>query len=532
MNVKDAIGLLLTALALAGCVSGSGRPPVGAQESGALVTTDLGQLRGEARGSQLRFLAIPFAAPPVGDLRWAAPAPAQPWQGVRDATRPTAGCIQAPLPITPDAVYSEDCLYLNVHAPSTGGRKPLPVMVWLHGGGFYSGSADLYDAGRLAEAGEVIVVTVNYRLGVMGFFGYPGLAGSGEFGLQDQQAALRWVRRNAAAFGGDPNNVTLFGESAGSMSVCAQLVSPGASGLFHKAILQSGSCIASWPPRMAWPNAPAFRQFIPVAESRRMGVEAASKVGCGADDIACLRALPPEHLMRVWTTALPAFGGAVLPEDPARALRAGRSAAVPVIWGTTRDEWRSAAGVRAKMGPFTAQHQAEILQAAFGDRATEVSSRYPTQPGEPPVLVWAAIATDVAWSCPTLESVRLAGARAPAYHYEFADPAGPNPGGAYDISPDFPLGAAHATELSYLFEVAGKPAALDPAQAGLARTMIGYWSTFAHTSDPNRPGLPPWRPVSGEGDRGALILDPASVAMVDFHARHQCDFWETFRSAE
>lgn len=493
-----------------------------------VATTDLGAVRGTVDGGRVRFLGIPFAAPPVGEGRWRAPQPAKPWKGVRNVSAPALGCIQPPLPITPGARYSEDCLYLNVYVPTARTAEPLPVMVWIFGGGFYGGAGDVYDAGRLAEQGRVMVVTINYRLGVMGYFGYPGLEGSGDFGLQDQQAALAWVRRNAAAFGGDTGNITLFGESAGAMSVCAQLVSPGARGLFDKAILQSGSCIASWPARMIWPDvAEPWNQFLPLAQVERSGSAAAVAAGCKAEgDIACLRALPPEAMTKVWTNAQPAFGGGVLPEDPAISLRAGRSAPVPVIWGTTKDEWRSAAGGYVKTRPFTAAFYSQTLSDAFGAKASEVERIYRAAGAESPILAWAAISTDVAWSCPTLESVRLAARRAPAYHYEFADLQGPNPGGAYDLAPGFDLGAGHATELEYLFDLAGRPFRLNAAQSRMADKIIGYWSAFARTGDPNHSGAPSWSPVSGPTDRRALLLDPVSdIATVDFADRHHCNLW-------
>ena len=187
------------------------------------------------------YLGVPFAAPPVGSLRWAPPQPPAPWSGTHDATHPAKMCAQG-------TVANEDCLYLNITVPrGPGKRSPKPVMVWVHGGGLSVGAGSTYDPRRMATEGDVIVVTIDFRLNVFGFFAYEGLAGSGTFGFQDQQAALRWVERNIAAFGGDPHNVTLFGESGGGVGTCAQLTSPAAVGLFDKVIMQSGGCSTSWP---------------------------------------------------------------------------------------------------------------------------------------------------------------------------------------------------------------------------------------------------------------------------------------------
>ena len=206
---------------------------------------------------------------------------------------------------------------------------------------------------RLAATVKVVVVTINYRLGAFGFLGLPGLADSGDFGLLDQQAALKWVRGNIAAFGGDPRNVTVFGESAGAMSVCAQLVSPGARGLFDKAILQSGSCLQRWRKGMIYPHAPGYEQFAPLAEVEQLSAETAGKLGCSEAVLDCLRKASAADLLKAWPYARPAYGGPALPSEPAKALAEGRFIAVPLIWGGTRDEWRAAAGVFSKQSAVT-----------------------------------------------------------------------------------------------------------------------------------------------------------------------------------
>ncbi|HEV2783772.1 MAG TPA: carboxylesterase family protein, partial [Actinophytocola sp.] len=231
--------------------------------------TDRGPVRGVVAGDYRLFQGIPFAAPPVGELRWRPPQPPAPWRDPLDATAPRGACAQ-PGSFGRPETFNEDCLYLNVTTPRRAGHR-LPVMVWIHGGSYTTGSGAIYDARKLAVEGGVVVVTINYRLGPLGFLALPALTGeqpgiqSGNYGIEDQQAALRWVRRNAAAFGGDPGNVTIFGESAGSGSVCAHLVSPTAAGLFHRAIGQSYSC--------AWPVATG-------AAAESAGTAFAGRVGC------------------------------------------------------------------------------------------------------------------------------------------------------------------------------------------------------------------------------------------------------------
>lgn len=236
----------------------------------------------------------------------------------------------------------EDCLYLNVTTPRRPGRGK-PVVVWLHGGAFQFGAGSDYGAGRMAALGDVVVVTVNYRLGAFGFLAHPELAGSGNYGLADQQAALRWVRRNAAAFGGDPGNVTIAGESSGARSVCAHLVAPASQGLFHRAVVQSEPCtMVDWPATDGTPEAepPGFPRSRAVAE--RQGVRYAEALGCA--DVACLRGKTPAELLGTPEWFAPTHGTAVLPVDPAVA---GWVARVPVLHGITRDEYRISDGAAA-----------------------------------------------------------------------------------------------------------------------------------------------------------------------------------------
>lgn len=508
-----------------------------AASSGPVVMTEAGAVRGEATATYRRFLRLPYAAPPVGARRWTPPAATAKWTGVRDATVPSPACLQPPGG-TAAKDLSEDCLYLDVVAPLAAGRgRPRPVMVWVHGGGFSTGGAMDYDGRRLAVDGDVVVVTINYRLGSLGFFGLPGLKGSGEFGLQDQRAALAWVRRNIAVFGGDPRNVTLFGESAGAMSTCAQLTAPGSRGLFDKAIMQSGSCIQSWPKAMIWPTAGQFRQFVPLAELQAGGLAAAEKLGCkGSEVLACLRAVSGDAVLKGLTFAQPAFGGDFLPEEPAQALAAGRVAAVPVIWGFTHDEWRSSAGIYDKItAPMTPSQYETFVRQAYGADADKVLAAYPPTAATGPhgaAYLWAAVSTDGAFACPTLRSAQLASRGAPAFLYDFADEKAPNP--AYPVSADFDLAAAHATDLSYIFDLDGRAAAFTPSQKALADTMVLYWSAFARSGKPTADGKPAWTGTSGEGDHHALALAPldgGTIHTTDMWRDHHCDLWAQVHAA-
>jgi para-nitrobenzyl esterase len=511
--------------------SGSGqRGSVVADASGddLVVRVETGLIRGAVRGDTLGFLGIPYAAPPVGPLRWRAPLPAAAWPGVRDATAAPPRCHQlGALQPPPGVTQSEDCLYLNVTAPRQSGRWPLPVMVWIHGGAFVNGAGSDYDATRLVRDGEVIVVTINYRLGVFGFFGYPGLDGSGTFGLQDQQAALAWVRRNAAAFGGDPGNITLFGESAGSMSACAQLVSPSAVGLFDKAILQSGSSLQRWEKNLMHPGAPAYEPFarLSVVEARGLGAAKALQ----ADAIEALRAVPAEALMAAFPEVQVAYDTPLLPGHPGAALKAGRIHKAPLIWGGTRDEHRAYVSFLQPDAVPTEASYAALLKDSFGDRADDVARLYPVAE-EGAVGAWARLVSDAGWSCHFFESFRAASKTSSVYAYDFADDDAPNP--AFDMPAGFAYKAGHAAELAYLFELGGVAAKFSPEQRALAAQMVSYWTRFAWTGDPNGGGTPPWRPFE-PAEAAPFVLSltppPGGPAPVDFAALHNCGFWAAMR---
>ncbi|MGW5648798.1 carboxylesterase/lipase family protein [Saccharopolyspora sp. NPDC003752] len=482
-----------------------------------------GAIRGRRLDEHLSFQGIPYAAPPVGERRWRPPAPVEPWSGIRDATVPGNPAPQLAQSFADVTSVDEDCLTLEVTAPSTAGTGR-PVLVWLHGGGGTNGTAAIYDPRRLAISGDVVVVAPNFRLGVFGCFGHPGLADGGTFGLQDQQAALRWVQREIAGFGGDPANVTLIGESNGALAVAAHLMSPASAGLFHRAILQSAfGVLGPTPAHTFMPGVPALPpMWTPLAELDRLGAATAAEHGWitpGSDAgsaLAQLRRVPAEELLQVSGNFIrPAFGGTTLPESPAEALLAGRFHRMPVLLGTTLDEARFFVGLAGN--PVTAESYPHLLAEAFGDAAEDVAARYALDGFPTPNLAWAQICTDRAWARPAWELGRALAAHTDTWFYEFADrdapPLVPLPGA--------PTGAQHSSELAYQFDIPGAPP-LTAAQRELADRMNRYWSSFAANGDPACADLPAW-PDAATGHVQSLA--PERIGGTDYAAGHALDFW-------
>ncbi|WP_324192595.1 carboxylesterase/lipase family protein [Nocardia transvalensis] len=491
------------------------------------VRVDTGVLEGDRTADYRLFQGIPYAAPPVGELRWRAPEPAASWSGTRNAHAPGPRCMQFDKGPGSRIIGGEDCLYLNVTAPNGAApKRPKPVMVELHGGGFHSGSGDEMNARRLAVRGDVVVVTVNYRLGALGYFGYPGLPESGSFAAQDQVAALRWVRRNISAFGGDPGNVTLFGQSAGAYSTCALLTSPAAEGLFHRAIVQSGSCMMSSPKGIAVEGVeiPSVYLAQDVVEQYHKHLLSSANIGCGdaPDPLKCLRALPAEALMPLHESVIsPVFGSSVLPENPAASLRAGRFADVPVMIGNTRDEELSRASL-----PMTQEDYTRRLREAFGDNASRVAEEYSASGYGTVPRAWSALSTDRLWTWPSAVAADLISRRTTVYNYEFADPHPPAElAREFGVDPAIP-GAFHGSEIASLFP---EPGVLTPEQAELSDAMIAYWTNFARTGDPNGPGLPGWKPFATNGTTPfTLGLAPGAggIAPIDSRSGHHLDLWD------
>lgn len=478
--------------------------------------TAQGWVKGTIADDHRLFKGIPYAAPPTGALRWKPPQPAAAWPGVRDATETVAStpCPQPPIATLPGesnrtGSLTEDCLKLSVWTPSRQSIKDRPVFVWLHGGANVVGAGSDYDAASLVESGGLVVVAVNYRLGALGFLAHPALSAespdgaSGDYGLMDQQLALRWVRDNIRAFGGDPRKVTLGGQSAGSQDTCAHVASPTARGLFIRAVQLSGTCVAGGsfsPPSL---NA-----------AQTAGLAYATAVGC--TDAACLRSLPVTQILTGQTgrTFGPNVGPAILPISPAAAWALGKANRVPAIVGTTHDEFRYFTSTRINLvtGPLTDASYAAVVRTEFTSTADMVLAQYPASAYASPGLAYSALKTDQLFACPARADAML---YPRAYEYEFNDPNAP----AFVTDPDLPQGAFHAADVGYLF----RRADLNPAQVRLSQAMVAYLTAFVANGDPNGPGRPRWPRF---GPEAALSFVPDAIAVTTgFAADHKCAFW-------
>lgn len=488
----------------------------GGQDRGPVVVTEQGPLRGVELDGQHAFRGLPYAAAPVDGLRWQPPAPPSRWRGLRDATRYADHCAQ-PGSAFGVASTSEDCLFLNVQSPAQRGRHHrAPVIVWFHGGSLTNGESEGYDPTALVDD-DVVVVTVNYRLGALGFLATPSLAAeqdghAGNYGIMDQQAALRWVQRNIRAFGGDPDNVTVAGESAGGLSVLTHLVSPGSEGLFHRAIVQSGAYAKTQESQ---------------AEAEESGTELAAAAGCASGDVACLRALPVETILAHQTGGyVPHVDSLVLHEPITEALAAGRFHRVPVLGGSNSDEWRLIVAIVNVLAdnPVTPEN----YSSQFGvppAMAEQIVKEYPLSDFASPELAVGAVGTDATYSC-TARSAHVQLSRyVPTYEYEFADRTAPQ---VFLPTVDgFEYGAAHASELPYLFGLptAAHPADLTTTQQELATSMRQYWTSFARTGVPVADGTERWPALTAAAPSTQTFSEAGVETRTDFAERHHCDFW-------
>ena len=453
-----------------------------AQPAAPQVTISSGALAGVRDGDVISFKGVPFATPPVGELRWRPPQPVKPWRGVRAADKHGSLCQQkynpgdngvGPLPM------SEDCLTLNVFAPE--GAKRLPVMVWIHGGGFVNGSgtAALYDGAALARQG-VVVVTLNYRLGRFGFLAHPALTAEakaepvGNYGLMDMIAALKWVRANIGRFGGDPQQVTIFGESAGGIAVNDLMASPAARGLFAKAIAQSGL---------------GRETTLPLPAAEKSGEAFAKQVGLSNATAADLRKLTSEQILKAGDPDIRAGGGSmadgkILPMSPADAFAKGLEAKVPYVVGWNSLEFPApAADVEKFIGAVAAANpRVSDIEASYPDRETYLTH----------------VVSDLLFTEPALALAAMhAGNGAPTWVYRFSV-----------LSPAMRgvlKGAPHASERQYVFQtLKTSPWPTDANDAVQAKTMSAYWAAFAKDGDPNDAGQPNWPRYDRARDR---ILD-------------------------
>jgi para-nitrobenzyl esterase len=507
------IAVALTALTVA-FVTPSPAPAV--QGGDPVVRTDAGRVRGENTAEGGQFLGIPYAEPPVGNLRWREPHPVRPWQGVREAGEFGSTCVQSASwdPGYEQPSHTEDCLDLNVYVPEGAARRA--VLVWFHGGGLTAGAGRDVVPDTFARRAGTVVVTVNYRLGAMGFLATAGLDGeapdgvSGNFGMLDQQAALRWVRTNIGRFGGDPARVTIAGESAGGRSVCTQLASPTAKGLFRAAVIQSG----------AYDDCAARPHGTAVAQ----GVAFAERLGCAS--VACLRGRTAAEILAAqadfdWG---PVTGGAFLPVQPERALAQGAAAGVPVMNGANKDEGRLFVFSRFDLSgnPLTAERYPTVMRDDFGDRALR---RYPLAAYPSPTLAYATAQGDQLFACPALRLDGVLAGRGPVYTYEFADRTSPPFASLRNLHTGFDFGATHVNEVQYLFKHFGLDSPLNAEQEALARQMIRYWGSFVRDGVPRAAGQP------AMPDRPGVVLSLRTASKggnalsTSVGREHLCDLW-------
>jgi len=526
----------LSLLALgAGPAAAAAASAASSHQGGLIVPTDDGKLQGKHDEGIDQFLGIPYAAPPVGALRWQAPQPVQPWAGVRSATSYGNRCAQLPSGNGPRE-DAEDCLYLNVFTPTDyqpgrgGPHGGLPVMVMIHGGGLTTGAGDQHDGSLIVNTDHIVVVSFNYRLGVFGFLDVPGLGTSaltanGNYGLLDQEAALRWVQRNIAAFGGDPRKVTIAGESAGGWSDCALMTSPLARGVFRGVIMESGSCASRTP-----------------AQAQSAGLAFAAAAGCPdtATAASCLRNTPEATLNTASAgySAEFASGGPELPVPPAQAVAEGDYTRVPLLMGTNHDEGRTFAQGFAS---YTQAQYEQLIDGLYGSLAPAVLQHYPWSAFASPYT--AAYAIGAVWTdsgfitgiggCPTQNLAAQFAGTTRTFFYQFDDRHAP--GLNMDL-PGYQWGAGHAMELAYLWPSFNNGFSLydllTPAQLQLSHQMVVQWGAFTRSGAPEAPGQPFW-PAYTSGQLMSLRPGGQSrtISGATFGAEHQCGFWDANPSA-
>lgn len=497
------------------------------------VRIETGLVEGITDGdSRIRiFKGIPFAAPPVGNLRWQAPRPAAPWTGVRKATEFGARCMQGR--VFSDMVFrdemSEDCLYLNVWTPAVSAKESLPVMVWIYGGGFQAGSASepRQDGENLAKKG-VVVVSFNYRLGVFGFLSHPELTkeagASGNYGLLDQVAALQWVKKNIAAFGGDPRKVTIFGESAGSFSVSALMASPLAQGLFQRAIGESGAFFTVGEGTLATKS---------LAQSEQDGVKFVEAVG--AKSIADLRAKSADEVLQAALKGqafrfAPNIDGRMLPRDVYSIYAEGKQAHVPLLAGWNADEARAGV-VLAKDKPTVSSFSAQA-RTRFGESADTLLKLYAANSDAEALESAAALASDLFIGYTTWKWIEMqkqtGGSTVFRYSFDKAPPVAPDMkiNGVAVTAKD--IGARHAGEIEYVFgTLKSVNVPWQPEDWKLSDEMMTYWTNFAKTGNPNGATLPRWPSYDKRSRYQVMHLDTALRAAPDAH-RGRYEFLDAY----
>lgn len=477
-----------------------------------------GTLQGTDEVRVQRFLGVPFAAPPVGPLRWRAPQPPLPWKGVRQATRFGPMCAQG-------RTGQEDCLYLNIYRPVPG-PQPTPVMIWIHGGFFTGGDAREFDGSVLARLLGVSVITVNYRVGIMGFLAAPGV-GDGNYGLYDVVQSVRWVRQNARALNIDPNNVTLFGNSAGGSAICTLMTAPAARGLFQKAILQSGSCAS---PVMV----------TPLTDARKVGQRFVDQFDCGLTpafwcmrqkSLAQLQAARQPSRQPIDPVPLPpVYGDLLIPQKPQFAFQNGEFMKIPVLLGSNANEGRALAVHLSALGlPLSGGGYEGVLRLLDWNNADAIWQHYPPTPDTAPAEAMAQVLTDRVFACPTDWLAAQLARHVPTYHYEFNDPHAATTLKTSASIPD--LGAFHGSEIAYIFRMpvasVVKRLDLQGQQRLLSSEIGGYWTQFARTGNPNGWPLTRWEARTPTQPR-VQQLRPSAEALppqLNFYDAHRCRLW-------
>jgi para-nitrobenzyl esterase len=516
-------------------------------DDGPKVNTAEGRVRGFTQNGVNIFLGIPYAAPPVGNLRWRPPQPVKKWKGALDATKYANTCPQVTElgEFAGPSSVREDCIYLNVFTTGAGkNRNKKPVIVWIHGGGNVDGESNDYDGSKLATGGPngtpTVVVTINYRMGLFGFLAESHLNAEGHpwgnYGIMDSQAALRWVQRNIAAFGGDPTNVTLGGQSAGAIDTSANLISPSSAGLFHRAITQSSPI----------PN--AF--FVSAATALTAGNNFAAAAGCS--NAKCLRSLSAERILQLQGTpnangpyvAGPVVDGTIVPVPPETAWTTGAYNHMPILGGTTKDELTFGLAITEYFsGPPQVALTPEQYQA--NNNAT-VLAQYPlSNYGNNPTLAQARVTSDP-FKCNgyrVLTQQAATNKGYPVYGYDFTYqkapfyfPQMPN---TYDPTGHFQALAFHTADIQFVFpkwhggnlgvnldQTTGQPRELQGAEVTLSDQLVAAWTNFAKTGNPNKSGNSPWPKFTTSSPTLFQQDIPNTLETgAEFKANYKCDFW-------
>jgi para-nitrobenzyl esterase len=540
-SILGAVGVSLAmVLSLFGSASASpsnNRSSPSSCTRGTRVHTDKGPICGKTKNGVTTYNGVPYAAPPVGKLRWKPPKHHKRWKKTIQATKDFKRCFSPNFPGSdqPAPEMSEDCLYLKVQKPANAKRgENLPVMYELHGGGFL-GEAQTDNGEHLVNKGHVIYVYVSYRLGILGFLANRalGFRHAGDYGIQDQQAGLRWVKRNISRFGGNPHNVTIFGESAGGASVCDQVASPTARGLFQKGISVSG--FYNYQKDTVWSTADCKSTYYTERQAQRASAKFATKVGCGHGNVAaCLRSIPAAKLVeeggqfvkpKAGGTIGPIINGSTLTMSPKKAFATGHVNHVKLITDVGRDEFNG--GVyenypdRNTVVAESPSQYRRLVRQQFGWHTRAVLRRYPLKRYMSPFVAYRTVMADSASVCPVLK----ANAKLARHIPVFADinNDADNPHGLGKKAE--PLGAVHSGTNALVHFALSE---LDPSQAALETQLLSEWTHFAHTGNPSASHTPKW-PRYGRWHKSVLSLRPAGASGLTatrvIRRRHNCGFW-------